>query len=165
MSSLHRLISIQKIPAGLKETWKFFSDPANLLSLTPPFLNLKMTNEVQGTEAYAGQVITYRVKPLFGWPLFWMTEIKAVEKEKFFVDEQRLGPYRIWHHEHHFQSIEGGVQMTDLVHYALPLGFVGSLAHRLMVKRKLEQIFLYRYERVTEIFGSWPGAVPELRIT
>ena len=123
MPTIHRLHTVQKIPASLEQTWSFFSNPHNLLSLTPPSLNLRVTNEITGTEAYAGQIITYTVKPLLRIPLHWMTEITQVLPGQLFVDEQRKGPYRLWHHEHHFRQIEGGVEMTDLVQYRLPFGW------------------------------------------
>ena len=114
-----------------------------------------MTNELFGDEVYAGQVMTYTVKPLFGIPLQWMTEITHVERLKLFVDEQRKGPYQLWHHQHHFKPIEGGVEMTDLVHYRLPLGLLGNAMNSITVKNKLREIFTYRYFKVNEIFGDW----------
>jgi ligand-binding SRPBCC domain-containing protein len=157
MGKLHYLKSIQKIPASLEKTWEFFSNPKNLAEITPSFLNLKVTNEIYGDKAYPGQVLTYTVKPLLGISIEWMTEITHVEHMKMFVDEQRKGPYKLWHHQHHFKEIEGGVEMTDLVHYRVPFGPLGNMAHPLIVKNKLRDIFLYRFGRVNEIFGSWPG--------
>lgn len=155
MGKVYQLRSVQKIPASLENTWQFFSDPNNLLAVTPPFLNLKVTNEVFAHEAYAGQIITYTVKPLLGIPIFWMTEITHVEPLKFFVDEQRKGPYKLWHHQHHFKAIEGGVEMADIVHYRLPFGFLGRIAHPLIVKNKLKEIFHFRFQKVNELFGEW----------
>lgn len=123
--------------------------------MTPPYLNLKFTNELYGDGMYPGQVITYRVKPLFGIPLFWLTEITHVVEGRFFVDEQRFGPYSLWHHQHHFREIDGGVEMTDIVHYKLPLGPLGRLANALFVRRQLEGIFRFRYQKVEEVFGKW----------
>lgn len=163
MGKVHRLLSTQKLPVPLDVTWKFFSDPHNLLTITPPFLNLKVTNEIFGDEAYAGQIISYKVKPLLGIGLSWVTEITQVEKEKMFVDEQRQGPYKLWHHQHHFKSIEGGTQMTDIVHYRLPFGAAGDLAHQL-VRKKLLEIFEFRYQKVVEVFGAWLGEKMEVRI-
>jgi ligand-binding SRPBCC domain-containing protein len=157
MSRIHTIRSVQRIPAELEDTWRFFSDPNNLLNITPPFLNLKVLGEIHGTETYPGQIITYKVRPLFGIPVFWMTEITHMERMKLFVDEQRKGPYSLWHHQHHFKSIEGGTEMTDLVHYRVPLGFIGNLAHSLMVKGQLQKVFNYRYQKITELFGPWPG--------
>lgn len=165
MGKVYSLKSVQKIPAPLDEIWHFFSDAKNLAALTPPHLNLKVTNAVYGKGVYAGQVMTYNVRPLLGIPLFWMTEITHVEEKKYFVDEQRKGPYKLWHHQHHFKTIEGGVEMTDLVHYRLPLGLLGSLAHSLVVKKELEKIFLYRYEKVIALFGRWPDEKVNLKIS
>ncbi|MBO9681764.1 MAG: SRPBCC family protein [Flavisolibacter sp.] len=163
MSKVHCLVSIQKLPLSLKETWKFFSNPHNLLTITPPFLNLKVTNEIYGNEAYAGQIITYKVKPIAGIGVSWITEITHVEKEKMFVDEQRKGPYKLWHHQHHFASIEGGTEMRDIVHYRLPFGIAGEIAHPL-IKKKLLQIFQFRFEKINELFGNWPDQKTNIRI-
>jgi ligand-binding SRPBCC domain-containing protein len=164
MGRIHYLKNIQKIPVSIEEAWKFFSDPHNLLAITPPFLNLTITNELFGDEVYAGQVMTYTVKPLFGIAVHWMTEITHVERFRLFVDEQRKGPYRLWHHQHHFKSIEGGVEMTDLVHYRLPFGFLGNTMHAITVKSKLREIFRYRYFKVNEIFGDWKNSKMNLTI-
>lgn len=163
MSTIHRLKSIQRIPASLEATWKFFSDPRNLFTITPPELNLKVTNEVE-SETYAGQVFTYTVKPMLGIPFEWMTEITHVVPGERFVDEQRKGPYALWHHQHHFKAIEGGVEMTDIVHYRLPLGLIGNLFHGPIVKGKLLDIFQYRFQKINEVFGEWPGQEMEVRI-
>lgn len=103
---------------------------------------------------YAGQIIMYTVRPLLNIQLFWMTEITHVEPGAFFVDEQRIGPYRLWHHQHRFRAIPGGTEMTDLVHYQLPLGPLGTLAHRLFVRRQLEGIFEYRRTALEKVFGK-----------
>lgn len=164
MSRVYRLKSIQKIPVKIDEAWAFFSNPHNLATITPPFLNLKVTNELLGNEVYAGQVITYTVKPLLGIPVSWMTEISHVDHQRMFVDEQRKGPYQLWHHQHHFKSIDGGVEMTDLVHYRLPFGFLGNIAHAVTVKSKLREIFTFRYFKINEMFGDWPQSTMSLRI-
>jgi ligand-binding SRPBCC domain-containing protein len=104
---------------------------------------------------YAGQIIEYTVKPVLGIPVYWMTEITHVEEGRFFVDEQRFGPYRFWHHQHHFHEIPGGVEMTDIVHYKNPLWLLGDLANGLFVKKRLEQIFDFRFKKVEELFGAW----------
>jgi len=102
---------------------------------------------------YAGQLIEYKLSPLPGFRVYWMTEITHVVPGRYFVDEQRRGPYRMWHHQHHFREIDGGVEMTDIVHYQLPLGVLGVLAHGLFVGRQVERIFAYRCEKIEEIFG------------
>ncbi len=101
---------------------------------------------------YAGQLIEYRVSPLLGIPLYWMTEITHVVEGKYFIDEQRFGPYALWHHQHHFREVEGGVEMTDIVHYKIPLGILGALADRIFVRQKLKQIFDYRFQAVSQLF-------------
>ena len=164
MGKVHSLYSRQRVPASLEQVWGFFSNAKNLLAVTPPHLNLKVTNKVYGKEVYAGQVMTYNVKPLFGIPLSWMTEITHVERGRYFVDEQRKGPYKLWHHQHHFNAIDGGVEMTDLVHYRLPFGPLGDLGHALIVEKELRKIFTYRYEKIIELFGRWPGENMEVFI-
>jgi len=153
--SVHQLKSVQRLPVSLDEAWDFFSHPKNLATMTPEHLNLKFTNELFGDEMYPGQVITYNVKPILGIPLFWMTEITHVQPKKFFVDEQRFGPYSLWHHQHHFKSIEGGVEMTDLIHYKVPGWFLGDLANTLFIKSQLDEIFRFRYSKVEALFGKW----------
>ena len=152
---VYSLQQTQFLPISLDEAWDFFSHPKNLVVMTPDYLNLKFTNELIGDEMYAGQVITYKVKPLFGIPMFWMTEITHVEKGRYFVDEQRFGPYQLWHHQHHFKEIDGGVEMTDIVHYKIPMGWLGDIAQILLVKRSLEKIFRHRYRAVEEKFGCF----------
>lgn len=163
MSKVHHLISLQKLPVTLEKTWKFFSDAHNLLTITPPFLNLKVTNEVFGDEVYAGQIISYKVKPLAGIAVSWTTEITHIVKEKMFVDQQIKGPYKLWHHQHHFKSMEGGTEMKDIVHYRLPFGIFGELAHPI-VRKKLMEIFTYRFEKINEVFGEWPGQELNLKL-
>ena len=163
MGTVHNLTCVQKLPASLEQTWNFFSNAHNLLTITPPFLNLKVTNEIFGDEVYAGQIIAYKVKPLARIGISWVTEITHIQTKKMFVDEQRKGPYKLWHHQHHFKAIDGGTEMTDIVHYSLPLGIFGSIAHE-MVKKKLIQIFSYRFEKTNELFGTWPGETPNIQI-
>ena len=105
---------------------------------------------------YEGLMIEYTVSPMLGIPMNWITEIKTVKNHSFFVDEQRKGPYLIWHHEHHFKEVEGGVEMTDIVSYELPLGFLGRLIHPILVKNKLKEIFDYRRQKVDELFIATP---------
>ena len=106
---------------------------------------------------YEGLMISYTVRPVFGIPISWITEIKTVVENQFFVDEQRKGPYSIWHHEHHFKAKNGGTEMIDVVSYTLPFGLIGKILHRLFVRKKLEEIFDYRFKKVEEIFNSKEG--------
>lgn len=152
--AVYKLQKTQFIPVSLDVAWDFFSHPKNLAQMTPDYLNLRFTNELYGDGMYAGQVITYKVRPLLGIPMFWMTEITHVVNRKFFVDEQRFGPYALWHHQHHFNEVEGGVEMTDIIHYKAPLGILGDIAVALFIKKQLEGIFAFRKKRVEELFGS-----------
>lgn len=153
--SVYALKYKQRLPISLDEAWAFFSSPKNLNEITPPHMGFRVTSDPEFLEqAYAGQIITYTVRPLLGIPLFWMTEITHVEPGKFFVDEQRFGPYTFWHHQHHFRAVPGGVEMTDLVHYKLPLGPLGRLAHWLFVRRQLAGIFDFRKAKLEALFGK-----------
>ncbi len=155
--AVHSFQKIQCIPAELEKVWSFFVDPAKLPSITPPFMRFEILSSQRGDRIYAGQVIEYRLRPLPWFRTYWMTEITQVGSGSYFVDEQRRGPYRLWHHQHHFRKIEGGIEMTDIVHYELPFGWVGGWANALFVRRRLEDLFRYRYGRVEEIFGRFPG--------
>ncbi len=104
---------------------------------------------------YPGQVIQYIVTPLFGIKMRWVTEITHVEEGMYFVDEQRFGPYALWHHKHFFRAVEGGTEMEDIVDYGLPLGFLGRWMHPIIVKGKLEEIFDFRRRRMLELFGPY----------
>jgi ligand-binding SRPBCC domain-containing protein len=153
--AVYSLKTVQRIPVSLEKAWDFFSSPANLADITPSNLGFHIISKHHGDKMYPGQIIEYTVKPVLGIPLYWMTEITHVEEGRYFVDEQRFGPYSLWHHQHHFKSIEGGVEMTDIVHYKIPLWILGDLAHTLFVRRQLDQIFDFRFKRVEELFGRW----------
>lgn len=103
---------------------------------------------------YEAMIATYHLKPLLGIRLNWVTEITHISEKEYFVDEQRFGPYRFWHHEHHFKEIEGGVEMTDIVHYALPFGVLGQVFHKCSVEKKLKEVFDYRYKALAKLFVS-----------
>lgn len=154
MSKVYSIKTVQKIPLSLDEAWDFFSNPANLQKITPENLGFEIISKYHGNTMYAGQVIEYKVSPVLAIPLYWMTEITHVADKKYFVDEQRYGPYRMWHHQHHFKEIDGGVEMTDIVHYKLSFWFLGDLAQSLFVKKQLQQIFEYRFKKVEELFGK-----------
>lgn len=152
----YSLKRVQNIPISPDKAWSFFSSPDNLRIITPPDLHFTILSLHHGDRIYAGQLIEYRIRPIAGIPLYWMTEITQVQENRYFIDEQRFGPYRLWHHQHHFKEIEGGVEMTDIVHYRLPLGVIGRLGHVLFLRRQLDQIFRYRFQQVESIFGAWP---------
>lgn len=149
----YNLKTTQFIPVTLAEAWAFFSNPANLQSITPARMNFRIISRHHGDTMYPGQIIEYKVSPLGGISMYWMTEITHVRDRTYFVDEQRFGPYSLWHHQHHFKEVPGGVEMTDIVHYKIPLGFIGDWANRLFIRKQLEDIFAYRVKRVEEIFG------------
>jgi ligand-binding SRPBCC domain-containing protein len=162
MSKVYSIKTVQKIPVSLETAWDFFSKPDNLKDITPANLGFNIVSKHHGEKMYAGQIIEYKVSPILGIPLYWMTEITNVEDQKYFVDEQRFGPYGMWHHQHHFKAIDGGVEMTDIVHYKLPLFFLGDIANVILVKSQLRGIFNYRYQAVDAKFGKWQGAVNEV---
>ena len=154
MSKVYSLKTVQHIPVSLDKAWDFFSNPANLQTITPQKMGFKIISKHQGDKMYPGQIIEYTVSPVLNIPLYWMTEITHVEDKKYFVDEQRFGPYDLWHHQHHFKETATGVEMTDIVHYKLPFWFLGDIAHGLFVKKQLEDIFEYRFKKVVSLFGS-----------
>lgn len=145
--------SVQYINASLEECWTFFSDPKNLKVITPKSMGFEVT-DYDGKLMYAGQIIQYKITPLLGIKLNWMTEITIVKENNYFIDEQRFGPYSLWHHKHFFEATVNGTKMTDVVHYALPLGFIGRIMNSLVVKNELKTIFEYRYKKVEELFNT-----------
>ena len=154
MKAYHLKFS-QQLPVSLTEAWDFFSSPLNLAKITPAEMAFTVTSELQENQKmYPGMIITYKISPLLGIKLNWMTEITQVKEEKYFIDEQRFGPYKFWHHQHHFRAIAGGVEMDDILTYGLPLGIFGQAANALFVANKLQEIFSFRKKKVTEIFGE-----------
>lgn len=152
MAKIYLLRYEQVLNTSIPEAWKFFSRADNLEKITPSYMRFDITSPVTDKPIYAGEIITYVIHPVLGIPLRWMTEITHVKEGEYFVDEQREGPYGLWHHQHHFEAVAGGVKMTDIVHYSLPLGILGRVAHTLFVRRQLEGIFAYRRKRVQEFF-------------
>ena len=150
---MFQLKRTQSLPIDLKTAWDFFSSPRNLAVITPPEMGFDVRSELP-EKMYPGMFITYTVRPLLGIPLTWVTEITHVSEGAFFVDEQRVGPYRIWHHQHFFREIPGGVEMTDIVDYQLPFGFVGKWVHPFLVAPRLDHIFRYRNKKLIELFGE-----------
>ena len=148
---IHRLKRSIELPISLDEAWPFFSNPNNLTILTPPELGMKITSE-PATDTYAGQIITYTVSPILGILTLWVTEITHVNKPNFFVDEQRVGPYRMWHHQHRFNETVNGTTVEDIVDYIMPFGPLGDIIHALYVKQKLDKIFDYRNEILKDHF-------------
>jgi ligand-binding SRPBCC domain-containing protein len=164
MAKAHTLKTVQKLPISIDEAWEFFSNPSNLAKITPSNLGFKILSKYHGEKMYAGQIIEYTVKPLLGIPMYWMTEITQVKDKEFFIDNQRYGPYSLWHHQHHFKIIDGGVEMTDIIHYKIPLGFLGNIMNGILVKSELRKIFTYRFEKANEVLGEWKGQTLDIQL-
>jgi ligand-binding SRPBCC domain-containing protein len=150
---VYQLERTTTIPITLDEAWEFFSRPENLNVLTPDDLQFEILSNISGQEMYAGMIIQYRISPFTGVRFNWTTEITHCEEKRFFVDEQRFGPYSFWHHQHHFREEQGQVKMTDIVHYGLPFGPLGTLAHAVFVRKKLEHIFSYRTQKIAALWN------------
>ena len=142
----------QFLHTDIRSAWNFFSSAKNLARITPPEMDFKILTDLGDTEIYVGMIINYTVKPLFGIPVHWRTEIQQIDKPKQFTDKQVKGPYKLWEHTHLFFEREGGILMQDEVKYQLPFGFIGAFAHWLIVRKKLEHIFNYRRKVLHEIF-------------
>ena len=152
--NIFELSSKQKLPISLEEAWNFLSSPANLKEITPDYMGFDIVSGGGGS-MYPGQIIQYIVKPILGIKTRWVTEITHVVDKSYFVDEQRFGPYDLWHHKHFLRPIEGGVEMLDTVHYKLPFSPIANLFHGIMVKPRLMEIFTYREAKLIELFGEY----------
>ena len=160
---IYHLHRIQKLPVGIEEAWEFFFDPDNLARITPSSMGFEIRSGADRS-IYPGQIIQYKVSPLFGIKMNWVTEITQVQEPHYFIDEQRFGPYKLWHHKHFFKEIAGGVEMEDLVHYVLPMGILGRMTHPFLVKNRLEDIFAYRKVKLEFIFGKYEEAMPQMQV-
>jgi ligand-binding SRPBCC domain-containing protein len=153
-SGIFTLESEQELQISLGEAWDYFSSPENLQKITPEKMRFKITSKVD-KKVYQGQIITYKVSP---FPLIttnWVTEITTVKQQEFFIDEQRFGPYAMWHHEHFFESLpDGNTLMKDKISYKLPFGFLGAIAQKLFVKKQLTSIFEYRFSTLEKLFNE-----------
>jgi ligand-binding SRPBCC domain-containing protein len=151
---ISRFTARQIIPSDRETVWEFISSPANLKMITPPYMGFEIVTQLDSKVMYPGQIIEYKVSPLAGIKMSWVTEITHVRDLEYFVDEQRFGPYSFWHHKHFLKSHPDGVEMTDIVDYKVPLGPLGEMMNSLVVKKKLKEIFDFRYRKVEEIFGT-----------
>lgn len=151
---IYTMQSTQKFPVSIAELWQFLTDPKNLKVITPEAMGF---HTISGDERdmFPGQIIQYTITPLFGIKMKWVTEITHVMDQKYFVDEQRFGPYAFWHHKHFLKEIPGGVEMEDIVHYKVPMGILGQAVHPFLVKPKLQEIFDYRTQKLTALFGEF----------
>ena len=148
---VYTLKAIQNLSIGIGEAWEFFSNPNNLKVITPEWLNFKVTSKLPD-KMYGGMIINYKVHPLLGIPVNWVTEITHVKEPFYFVDEQRFGPYKFWHHQHHFKETENGIEMTDIVNYALPFDPFSRIINSLVVKNRVGEIFRFREKKLEELF-------------
>lgn len=143
----------QTIPATIDEVWDFISSPTNLKEITPDYMGFDITSGDLPEKMYEGMIISYKVAPLFGIKTTWVTEITHIRDKAYFVDEQRVGPYALWHHQHFIEATAAGVLMKDIISYEPPMGFLGAIANSWMVRRKLKEIFDYRTEAIQRKFG------------
>ncbi|WP_130736827.1 SRPBCC family protein [Flavobacterium sp. J27] len=151
---IYTLHSKQILPISIDEAWHFLSCPTNLKKITPVYMGFDI---VSGADRpmFPGQIIQYIVKPVLGIPTKWVTEITHVQDKTYFVDEQRFGPYSLWHHKHFLKEIPGGVEMEDVVDYKIPFGILGQIIHPILVKPKLDEIFEFRRKKLIELFGEY----------
>jgi ligand-binding SRPBCC domain-containing protein len=150
---IKRLYREQILPISLEQAWDFFATPNNLNEVTPKELDFKILTELP-KRMYEGLIIQYKIKPMLNIPVSWCTEITHIDDLKYFVDEQRQGPYKMWHHEHHFSAHEKGVLMKDILHYDIGLGILGNIAGALFVHKKVQDIFDFRYEALDKYFSK-----------
>jgi len=151
---IYTLHTKQNLPITLNEAWEFLSNPKNLKIITPDYMGFK-TLSGYDRAMFEGQIIQYIVTPVMGVSMKWVTEITHLKDKSYFVDEQRFGPYSLWHHKHFLKEIPGGVEMEDVIDYKVPMGILGQLVHPFLVKPKLDEIFDYRRNKHTEIFGEY----------
>lgn len=150
MTKVYTLSRRQYIDATPARVWEFVSSPANLSLITPPGMGFDITSPVEN-RMYEGMIITYLVRPLARIPFTWVTEITHITEGSYFVDEQRSGPYSMWHHRHFIEPDGKGTVMTDIVTYIPPFGILGRMANALFISRRLKQIFDFREKAM----NSW----------
>jgi len=151
---IYTLHKKQNLPISLEEAWTFLSDPKNLKTITPEYMSFDILSGAD-RPMYPGQIIQYIVTPILGIKTKWVTEITHVKDQHYFVDEQRFGPYSLWHHKHFLKPIPNGVEMVDIIDYKIPLGILGQLVHPILVAPKLKQIFEYRKQALIELYGEY----------
>ncbi len=154
-SNLYTLSTAVKLPITRIKAWDFFSSPDNLSKITPEYMKFQVTSDIESDKIYPGQIITYQVSPVPFFTINWVTEITYLVEGRYFVDEQRFGPYKFWHHKHFIRRVTGGVEVVDKVDYKIGFGFLGDIAHTLFIKKQLEAIFTYRNEKLKDFFGTF----------
>ncbi|ROL59018.1 hypothetical protein D9V87_07015 [Bacteroidetes/Chlorobi group bacterium MS-B_bin-24] len=156
MRQLNKIYREQIVVSNIETVWKFFSDPRNLSKITPEYLNFRILTKDLPSEIFHGLIIEYKVSPFLNIDFHWITEITALKKNEYFIDEQRFGPYKFWHHLHTFEVVdENRVKIVDLVHYLLPLGIAGRLMNSVMIRRRLNHIFDYRAKVIANLFNQF----------
>lgn len=156
---IYTLHTKQRLPITVEKAWDFLSNPKNLKVITPDYMGF---NILSGADRpmFSGQIIQYIVTPIAGIKTKWVTEITHVRDKEYFVDEQRFGPYALWHHKHFIKEIDGGVEMEDIIDYKLSLGILGEMVQPFLVAPKLKEIFDYRKQKLTELFGEYKDPSP-----
>ena len=151
---IYQLKKQQSFEQPAEKLWDFISNPKNLKEITPDYMGFDITSEEVVDEMYEGMIIHYKVSPIFGIKTNWVTEITHIKQGKYFVDEQIIGPYKLWHHQHFLEPTKNGTLMTDIINYKPPFGLLGNLANSFLIKGKLDEIFNYRCNKLNEIFGN-----------
>ena len=144
----------QVIKSDMNTVWEFIANPRNLKTITPDYMGFDITSEEVPEVMYEGMIISYKVSPFFNIKNDWVTEITRIRENEFFVDEQRIGPYVFWHHQHFFKQTDQGIDMRDKVTYSLPFGVLGAICHSLFIRKKLEDIFNYRKEAIEKLLSN-----------
>ncbi len=152
--AIFQLKETQIVNASLKEVWAFIATPANLGKITPDYMGFDIQTTDLAEKMYPGMMIQYKVRPILGIPMTWLTEITHMEEYKYFIDEQRSGPYTLWHHQHFLAEIPEGVEMNDIVTYKPHLGFLGTIANELFIRKQLDGIFEYRRKVLDKMFSG-----------
>ena len=151
---IYTLHKKQNLPISIEQAWDFLSSPKTLKTITPDYMSFDILSGAE-KPMFAGQIIQYIVTPILGIKTKWVTEITHIKDKEYFVDEQRFGPYALWHHKHFIKEIDGGVEMEDIIDYKVPMGVLGQMVHPILVKPKLEEIFAYRQKKLIELFGEY----------
>ena len=151
---MYVLNSIQQLPISLEEAWDFFSNPNQLKKITSDDIAMKVMDDLP-EQIYEGMIVRYRIQPIFKFNMQWVTEITHIKERVQFIDEQRFGPFRFWHHQHRLVEIKDGVELQDTVHYVMPFSILGRFVHRFFVRKLLESIFSYRKKQLDAYFGKY----------
>ncbi|MGX1930451.1 SRPBCC family protein [Flagellimonas sp. 2504JD4-2] len=160
---LYQLYAVQTLPISKVKAWEFLKNPRNLKEITPAHMGFHILSDID-RPMFPGQIIQYKVNPFPGVGTKWVTEITHMAEGSYFVDEQRFGPYALWHHKHFLKEVPEGVQMEDIIDFKLPFGILGRLTYPILVKRQLQKIFKYREQKLTEFFGKIEGVPNFLEI-